>query len=127
MTETKYRTHPRPEADANAKGILFYDGTCRFCRDGVGRFHGALAGIGVETRPFENGAGEAEMKLRWHDGTVRGGADAAFFLARRLWWAAPLGWLEWIPGCRAVARKLYRFIADRRHCGGSGEACRIEL
>lgn len=120
MTETTNTTHPK------SRGTLYYDGSCRFCCAGVARFEGTLAGIGVEVSPFENGGAEPEMKLQWQDGRIRGGADAAFFLARRLWWAAPLGWLEWVPGCRWVARRLYRMIAERRHCSAN-EACRIEL
>lgn len=120
MTETTSATNLKN------RGTLYYDGTCRFCRAGVARFKGILDRIGVGVAPFENGAAEPEMKLHWQDGNVRGGADAAFFLARRLWWAAPLGWLEWVPGCRWIAHRLYRMIADRRHCSAEG-ACRIEL
>lgn len=119
MTETDNATEPR------YRGVLFYDGTCRFCREGVRRFGRLLEAMRVEPQPFEDGASEEEMKLRWHDGTVRGGADAAFFLARRLWFTAPLGWLEWVPGCRGIAHRIYRAIASRRHCNAKDGVCRI--
>lgn len=109
----------------NPRGILYYDGTCSFCLGMVERTRGILSAAGAEPRPFESGADEPEMQLHWHDGTVLGGADAAFFLARRTWWLAPLGWSEWIPGVRRIARKLYRRVAKNRHCIGG--ACRIDL
>lgn len=120
MTEiTETRNDPR--------GILFWDDTCKFCTDGAARFRPMLNRVGIVLEPFENGALEPEMKLRWHDGTVRGGADAAFFMARRIWYLAPLGWLEWVPGCKWIAHRLYRWIARNRKCLGANGTCRIDL
>ncbi len=107
------------------RGTLYYDGTCGFCVGGVRFFGPLLESMAVGAEAFNHGAIEPEMKLRWKDGKVRGGADAAFFLARRVWWLAPLGWLEWVPGCLGIARILYRAIAERRHCRGPAGACRI--
>lgn len=110
---------------AKSEETLFYDGTCRMCLENIRRLQPILKAAGVETKPFENGAIEPEMKLRLSDGRIVGGADAAFFLARRVWWLAPLGWLQWVPTCRWVARKLYEKIAANRHCMGTGGTCRI--
>ncbi|MEM9280380.1 MAG: hypothetical protein AAGA96_01010 [Verrucomicrobiota bacterium] len=107
------------------RGTLFYDGTCRYCVNRITQVGGMLAQIGVATEPFGDGANEQEMKLRWHDGRLLGGAEVLFFLARRVWWAVPLGWLEWVPGCRAMARWVYGKVAERRHCLRDGSACRI--
>lgn len=113
------------ETASSLGGTLYYDGTCSFCVNGVTRMSPLLSRIRVEVAPFEHGADEPEMKLRWHDGRLVGGGDVLFFLARRVWWAAPLGWLEWVPGCRRLVRWLYRKVADRRHCIGAEGACRI--
>ncbi len=117
----KSRTEP---AAKPVRGTLFYDGTCGFCVGNVNRLRPHLARLGVATEPFANGAAEPEMKLRWEDGSLRGGGDVIFFLARRTWWAAPLGWLEWVPGCRWLVGKLYDAVASRRHCLSEG-VCRI--
>lgn len=111
--------------ETGLNGTLRYDGTCRFCIGMVNRTMWLLKLAGVAAKPFEDGAGEAEMKLEWRDGSVHGGADAAFFLARRIWWMAPLGWLEWLPGVRPVARWLYHRIAAKRHCING--ACEIDF
>ena len=111
--------------ETGTNGALRYDGTCRFCVGMVTRTLPILRKVGVGVRPFENGAAEEEMKLEWRDGTSHAGADAAFFLARRIWWAAPLGWLEWMPGVRFITRQLYRVIAAKRHCING--ACEIDL
>ncbi len=119
MTETKKLR------DHETRGTLFYDGTCRFCVAGVTRFRGLLGRFGIDVQPFENGPAEPEMKLHWEDGRIFGGADAAFFMARRIPFFAPLGWLEWVPGCHWIASKLYRTIANRRSCHASDGTCRI--
>lgn len=119
MTETKKFNLPE------TKGTLFYDGTCRFCIAGVTRFRGILKQFGIAVHPFEDGPAEPEMKLHWEDGRILGGADAAFFMARRIPYFAPLGWLEWVPGCRWIAWKLYRAIANRRSCNATDGTCSI--
>lgn len=119
MTETKKFKNPA------TRGTLFYDGTCRFCIAGVTKFRGLLGRRGIEVEPFKNGPAEPEMKLHWEDGRIFGGADAAFFMARQIPLFAPLGWLERVPGCRWIAWKLYRAIANRRSCNASDKTCRI--
>ena len=106
-----------------SNGTLYYDGTCGFCRTNIRRSRKTLEGIGVAVEPFENGALEPEMKLRLPNGLVHGGAEAAFYLARRIWWLAPLGYLERVPLCKFLAERIYEKIAANRHCIGG--ACRI--
>ena len=107
------------------KGILYFDDTCRFCRAGVRKLRFILRAAHVDPRPFENGAEEVEMKLHWGRDHVVGGADAIFFLARQVWWLAPLGWLEWVPPIRKTFQILYRTIAAKRHCIGAEGTCQI--
>src|SRR5262245_60303576 len=57
-----------------------------------------------------------EMRVFTLDGRLFGGADAVLFLARRIWWACPLGWAGGLPGVRALFRYLYRWLAKRRYC-----------
>lgn len=116
---------PRTEASAKAlRGTLFYDGTCGLCVGSANRLRPHFGRLGVASEPFSNGAAEFEMKLRWEDGSLRGGGNVIFFLARRMWWSAPLGCLGWVPGCRWLVGKLYDVVASRRRFLGDG-ACQI--
>jgi predicted DCC family thiol-disulfide oxidoreductase YuxK len=57
-----------------------------------------------------------EMKVVTHTGTILGGAQAICHLAGKVWWASPLALLWHLHFPRPLLRKLYRHIADRRHC-----------
>ena len=97
-------------------GILYYDGGCGFCVRWVVRVRGLMAARGVAVVPFEDGAAEPEMRLRWANGVEVGGADVVFAFAERVWWARPMVWagrFEWV---RAGARAVYRGVAARRTC-----------
>ena len=114
------------DINANA-GWIFYDRDCRFCRAWVRRYGPLLA-----TRHFGLLALQSpdalhllgpvavtelsEIKLRMRNGVVLGGADALLEVARRIWWAMPVTWLSRLPGVMPLLRRLYRFIAARRHC-----------
>jgi alginate O-acetyltransferase complex protein AlgI len=50
------------------------------------------------------------------DGEVFAGAEALVFLARQIWWAAPLAWFARLPFVPAVLDRLYRWVAARRIC-----------
>jgi membrane bound O-acyltransferase family protein/DCC1-like thiol-disulfide oxidoreductase len=56
-----------------------------------------------------------EMKLRTREGRILGGADAAVYIARRIWWAWPIWLMSRIPGGMPMMRRGYRFVARRRH------------
>ena len=67
-------------------------------------------------------AGAMHLVLPPPDGRVLSGADAVPELLQRL---PGKGWLAWgfrIPGVRPIARRVYAWIARRRHClvRGSG-------
>lgn len=57
-----------------------------------------------------------EMKLRFPSGKTLGGADAAIYLARRVWWAWPVWALSRLPGAMRVMRRVYRRVAASRSC-----------
>jgi predicted DCC family thiol-disulfide oxidoreductase YuxK len=62
----------------------------------------------------------AAMHLLLPDGRVFAGADAIPELLRLLpgkRWMAP--WFD-IPGARILARRVYQYVAARRHCGIRG-------
>jgi predicted DCC family thiol-disulfide oxidoreductase YuxK len=109
-------------------GTLYYDGSCRFCTDGVMRLRAWLAKRGVEIKPFELEAGAPfpeEMRLRCRDGREFGGADAALVVVGARWWGKPLEWIGKLPGIHALLEAGYRWVAQRRHCIGG--ACQISL
>ncbi|MDF1812330.1 MAG: DCC1-like thiol-disulfide oxidoreductase family protein [Verrucomicrobiales bacterium] len=108
------------------RGTLFYDGTCGFCLRGIRRIRKPLATIHVDVAPFANGAKEPEMILKWHDGKILGGADAAIFLAKRFpLLLLPATIAHWPPFIYIV-RAAYKRIAKNRHCIGDG-ACEIDF
>jgi hypothetical protein len=58
------------------------------------------------------------MKLALADGRLLAGAEAVTWLARRVWWLAPFGWILWLPGVRLLTAAAYRWFAPRRYCFG---------
>lgn len=58
----------------------------------------------------------AAMHLVLPDGRVFAGADAIPELLRYLPAKRWLGWLFSVPGMLPVARRVYRLVAERRHC-----------
>lgn len=57
-----------------------------------------------------------EMRVVTPEGAVIGGADAAVYLASRIWWARPFAVAARIPGAMPVLRAGYRWIAENRGC-----------
>ncbi len=112
----------------DCKGVLYYDGSCSFCVRWISRIRSPLAGKNIRVRSFEKGTSEVEMKLVWHDRREFGGADAAFFIARRFLRLFPIGLLGMLPGFRSLGRYIYRRIAANRYCrGGRNASCQIEF
>jgi predicted DCC family thiol-disulfide oxidoreductase YuxK len=113
--------------DAVTRPTLIYDGECGFCRTWVDRVRRwdreqrlVLLPLQERTRVPAFGiplpALAAAMHLVLPDGRVLTGADAAPELLRLLpgkRWLAPL---FAIPGVLPVARRVYAWIARRRHC-----------
>ena len=106
---------------------LIYDGECGLCRETVALLTRWDRAGRVALIPFQDQsrvaafqiptpALAAAMHLVLPDGRVLAGADAAPELLRLLpgkaWLAAVFG----VPGVMPVARRVYAWIARRRHC-----------
>jgi alginate O-acetyltransferase complex protein AlgI len=117
------------------RGWVLYDGECHLCINLARRFERLLARHGFGTAPLQTpwvaqrlGHGPkqslTEMRVLTADGRDWGGADGLVYLAGRIWWAAPLALVAHLPGMRALLWKIYRWVAERRHCLGG--ACQIQ-
>ena len=106
---------------------IYYDDECRFCRDMLRRFGRTLARRLFTFVPLQSpgaarvlGVSEEhlldEMRVRFDDGAVFGGAFAFVAIARRIWWAWPLWALGRLPCAMRVLDAAYRWIARNRHC-----------
>lgn len=119
---------PVPERE---RPTLIYDGECGICRRAVERLQHWDREHRLRYVPFQDEstvarfgialpALAAAMHLVLPDGRVYAGADAVPELGKLLpgkrWWA----WGFALPGVRPVARRVYRRIAERRHCAVRG-------
>jgi predicted DCC family thiol-disulfide oxidoreductase YuxK len=115
------------------RGVIYYDGQCSFCRGTARRTRRLLLRHGYRFAAAQSAEGQrrlgpgvpSEVKLITRGGAVFGGADAVSYVARRIWWAAPLGWLALLPGIRHIVRWIYRWIAANR--GRLGGSCRVPM
>lgn len=100
-------------------GRVLYDGACPLCLGLVDRFGSFIQGLGFELGSLqEAGYPLDEMRVVTADGRVYGGADAVMHLIGRVWWGRPLAMLTRLPGAAALARRAYRYVAQRRNCRG---------
>ncbi|MCA1659124.1 MAG: DUF393 domain-containing protein, partial [Verrucomicrobiaceae bacterium] len=115
------------------RGWILYDAACSSCSDLALRFENFFATRGFRFEPLQrewvqqrlNLTKEQaleEMRVLTRKGEVFGGADALIFLARQIWWAAPLSWLARLPSAHAILDRLYRWAAARRICASNGAA-----
>jgi predicted DCC family thiol-disulfide oxidoreductase YuxK len=111
----------------HARGWFFFDADCGFCTRIAQWAAPILLRRGIDVAPLQDprvqsllGLSQSEllreMRLVMADGTHSGGADAAVALAREIRWARPLVWLSRVPLVMPALRRLYRWIAARRHC-----------
>src|SRR5712691_6845311 len=118
---------PRAPMTLPERPTLIYDGECGMCRALVARLAAWDREHRIALVPFQDEAAVARfgialpalaaaMHLVLPDGRVYAGADAVPELGRLLpgkrWWV----WGFAVPGVRPVARRVYRRIAERRHC-----------
>ncbi len=119
---------------------LIYDGECGLCRALVARLAAWDREHRIALVPFQDEATVARfgiglpalaaaMHLVLPDGRVAAGADAVPELLRLLpgakrWWRLVFA----VPGVRPLARRVYRWVAERRRCvvrgrpgGGGGD------
>jgi predicted DCC family thiol-disulfide oxidoreductase YuxK len=95
-------------------GCMFYDAKCPFCTIWARRGERWLGKRGFRFTPLSEPADE--MKLVTRDGETIGGARAAVYLARQVWWAWPLWAASRIPGVMRLLEQGYRRIAGGRDC-----------
>lgn len=107
--------------------VVIYDGDCAFCRESVERLKRRdVAGV-FEFTPWQadhiedrfpqlrSASLDEGMRLIEPDGSVYVGADAAHRIARELPRWRRFAWLYRLPGMSWLARKVYAWIAARRH------------
>src|SRR5262245_34023442 len=106
---------------------LIYDGECGLCQQAVALLARWDRTGRVTLIPFQDQARvwafripaparAAAMHLVLPDGRVLAGADAAPELLRLLPGKTWLAALFRVPGIMPVARRVYAWIAERRHC-----------
>ena len=116
--------HARAESTSPT---LIYDGECGICQQAVARLKRWDGEHVLRFVPFQDGAAVARfgialpalaaaMHLILPDGRAYTGADAVpqllrLFPGKR--WLAPL---FFVPGVLPLARRIYAWIAQRRHC-----------
>jgi len=112
---------PRTGAD------VFYDADCRFCAAGARRFERVLTRRRFSLVPLQAADAAArlgvdqshlldEMRVRFEDGRVVGGAEAIMQIARRIWWAWPLWAFSRLPGVARPMDAAYKWFARNRGC-----------
>jgi len=120
-----------------ARHVVLYDGDCGFCtrwrdrmipRDREGRIEWLSVHDPSVAARFPNLDREDAMRQMYvyaPDGTVHKGADGWMELFRLLHGLSFLAALGRIPGADLLARRVYRFIAERRYrLSCAGAACR---
>ena len=110
---------------------LIFDGACALCRRAVELLRGWDREHRLRFVPFQDEAVVREfdlalpalaaaMHLVLPDGRVFAGADVVPELGRLLpgkrWWT----WGFAVPGVRPLARRVYAWVARRRHCAVRG-------
>jgi predicted DCC family thiol-disulfide oxidoreductase YuxK len=108
------------------RATVIYDGDCDLCRQAIARVRAwdregqldyvAFQEASVQRFGIELPALAAAMHLVLPDGRVFAGADAVPRLLKRLPGKRWLAALFSVPGVLPVARRVYRRIAERRHC-----------
>ena len=118
MTDSKGR---------HARGWLFFDAECDFCRRIARRLHNPMRRHGLALAPLQDprvgallGLSREELqrtvRFLFEDGSQYSGADALLAVARKVWWAAPLVWIAKIPGALHAMRAGYGWVEHRWHC-----------
>lgn len=116
------------------QGTVYFDAACGICQAGVRWFGRPFVKRGYRFRALQSPEAQAalnlkpgelpdEVKLVTADGRTLGGADMIVYLARFVWWSWPLHAFSRFPGVLPILRRLYRHIADNRHCVSG--LCRI--
>lgn len=120
--------------DTGIRGTIGYDAHCPVCISAMARWREVFSVRGFAWVPLHDlywrkrlnlreGETPGELALELADGRRLGGAEAATWLARQVWWLWPLGVLAWLPGLRGFTRAGYAWIARNRYC--LGDVCSL--
>lgn len=123
MTDSKGR---------HARGWLFFDAECEFCRRTATWLIPAMKRRGMDIAPLQDPRVGALLGLSLEelrrtirfvttDGRQQKGADAVIAVVRELAWAWPFRWLACTPGLFPAMRVLYQWVARRRRCRAEHE------
>jgi predicted DCC family thiol-disulfide oxidoreductase YuxK len=121
------RARSTPVAADRTHPTLIYDGECGICQKSVALLRRWDREHVLRYVPFQDGAAvlrfgialpklAAAMHLVFPDGRVYPGADAVPRLLELFPGKRWLAWLFRIPGVLPLARRIYAWIAIRRHC-----------
>jgi predicted DCC family thiol-disulfide oxidoreductase YuxK len=111
---------------SDAKGVVFYDDACGFCRAWVPFWAETLQkrGLAIATlQSFEalrrltisNEDLTRDLRLVTDDGIQKQGADVYRYVMKRIWWAFPFYLLFICPGTSLIFDRCYRAFADNRY------------
>ena len=116
------------------EGWVLFDGECPACCDLAARFENVLTRRGFDPAPFqspwvqeclgvETTKPAAGLRVLTVGGDDLAGADALIYLARRIWWARPVGLLaKFPPGWRLLRLAHDRYLARSLPPVGTGPA-----
>ena len=113
--------------DEAAAGWVLYDGECAFCVQWAHFWLPVLRHRGFATDTLQaDWTAEAlgmtreevvrDVRLLTADGTAYAGANVYLYVARKIWWAWPFGFLFSLPGFKRLIWMGYRWFAANRHC-----------
>src|SRR5262245_18405953 len=113
--------------ERRARGWLFFDAECGFCRRIARWLAPILKRRGLGVAPLQDPRVSAllgmsrqellkELRFLVGDGVQFGGANAVVAVAREIWWASPFVWLASLPGMGRALDVGYKWIAGRRGC-----------
>lgn len=117
-----------------ARGWLFFDAECEFCRR-IARWLAPILGRrGLGVAPLQDPRVGAllgmprnellkELRFLSGNGTNCGGASAVLAVAREIWWTRPLVWLAAAPGMMPAMVAAYKWTAAKRGC--NARACNV--
>jgi len=118
----------------HAKGWLFFDAECGFCKRFARWLKPILTRRGYAVAPLQDPRVSAllgmprqellrELRFLHSDGRQCGGANAVLAVAREIWWARLLVWLTMVPGAMPLLHAGYRWVAAQRSCAAESTVC----
>jgi predicted DCC family thiol-disulfide oxidoreductase YuxK len=111
----------------HARGWLFFDADCRFCTAFARSIAQILHRRGLGVAPLQDPRVTAllgmtkreslrELRFILSNNRQFGGANAIVAMAREIWWAHPIAWLDKIPFLHRAMNAAYHAFARHRHC-----------